>query len=225
MLPEDAWNEYRLLGAAPDRFNHLGRSPATPSLDPTFLRHLAASMMTGADPPKLAALLSLIQSRPEQTKFCVVAESTMTLRAIYEYLNGYDVKCVGFGVPYDGSNAHLTKNAAQQFTTNPKVRVFLLNTANAAGLTLTAAEYCVFVETLQRATDELQASARVHRIGQKNAVKIVRIVARNSIEEQIMQQRGEITSIAEESRVLAMANIETASDEQVINLFRDTSGG
>lgn len=218
----DAWSEYTQLGHAPDRFMAIGADPRYPSIDASFLRHVQAASQ-GLESPKLAALLTLIESCPTATKFCVVAGSVMSLGVINEFLKKNGVKCVGVGVqsaPQRGRRkAKTMTDASEAFSTDPSVRVFLLNPANSSGLNLIAAEYVVFLETLVRVADEIQAAARVHRIGQTKNVKIVRIVARNTIDEQIAWYRREGTTPAEESRIVSSPSQLDASDSLIIRLF------
>ncbi|PXF41808.1 hypothetical protein BWQ96_08456 [Gracilariopsis chorda] len=218
----DAWCEYTQLGQAPDRFMGIGANPRYPSIDASFLRHVQAASQ-GLESPKLSALLTLIESRPVTTKFCVVAGSVMSLGVINEFLKKNGVKCVGVGVqpaPQRGRRKTKTMtDASEAFSTDPTVRVFLLNPANSSGLNLIAAEYVVFLETLVRVADEVQAAARVHRIGQTKNVKIVRIVARNTIDEQIAWERREATNPAQESHIMSSLSQRDASDSLILRLF------
>lgn len=217
---EQAWSEYNELGAPPAQFNDLGLNPAYPSLDVGFLRHLAAAQQAG-ESPKLRALLSFIRSVAKESKFCVVANSLQSLKAIYLWLTKHRVKCVGPGISFRGGKSGSMDDASAEFATNPKAKVFLLNPKNSSGLNLIAAEYVIFMETLVRAADEIQAVGRVHRIGQKKDVKVIRIVARNTIEEHLIAQRGEIRTAEEESQALAAVGHMDVSDCQVLNLFRN----
>ncbi|MED6162091.1 hypothetical protein PIB30_067052 [Stylosanthes scabra] len=70
--------------------------------------------------------------------------------------------------------------------------------ASGAGINLTAASTVYFMEPWWSPAVEGQAMDRVHRIGQKEAVKIVRLVAKNSIEERILMM------LKEKKQVIAM---------------------
>jgi hypothetical protein len=192
----DAWQEYAGLGLANPDNQFLGRNPHTPSLDPSFLQHLRAAQES---PPKLEALFELVMSSHADSKFVVVAEAACTLRMIGIWLERKGVECVGVGVETGvlPGRRH-SRDASYEFRVNPSKRVFLLNTACASGLTLTAAQYVVFMEPLASKADEIQASARVHRIGQNRPVKIIRIVASDTIEGGILQFRGGSTATEEE---------------------------
>nr|KYP43348.1 Putative SWI/SNF-related matrix-associated actin-dependent regulator of chromatin subfamily A member 3-like 1 [Cajanus cajan] len=58
--------------------------------------------------------------------------------------------------------------------------------ASSAGINLTSASRLYFMEPWWNHAVEEQAMDRVHRIGQKEAVKVVRLIAQNSIEEKML---------------------------------------
>jgi SNF2 family DNA or RNA helicase len=63
------------------------------------------------------------------------------------------------------------------------VRVFLSTIkAGGVGITLTAASICIFLDRDWSPTKNRQAEDRLHRLGQKNAVLIIVLVARNTID-------------------------------------------
>ena len=72
--------------------------------------------------------------------------------------------------------------------------VIMLSLENAAsGTNLTEADYIIFVEPINKSKNEIsaiegQAIGRVCRIGQKNKVKIIRIITKNTIEEEIYKE-------------------------------------
>lgn len=213
-------SEYDRIGPAPRRFRRIGRNAYLPSLDATFLRHMQAATADDAVAPKLFALQSLIRSCYPETKFCVVAETADSLNGIANWLDKQGVVCVGVGSPgWYGVHGQSLGHAAEDFSNDPSIKVFLLNTANATGLTLTAANCVVFMESMVRVTDEMQAAARVHRIGQKRPVRIVRIVARNTIEEQIMFRRGEIHNARQEANALVSPSGRELPTEDIVRLF------
>lgn len=64
------------------------------------------------------------------------------------------------------------------------------------GLTLTAADYVIFVDEPFTAAMKVQAEDRAHRIGTKNAVTIITLITRFTIDERvhdIVERKGEIS--------------------------------
>ena len=76
--------------------------------------------------------------------------------------------------------------------------IFLISLrAGGLGLNLTAADYVVHLDPWWNPAVEDQASDRAHRIGQTRPVTVYRLVARATIEEQIVSLHGEKRHLAE----------------------------
>ncbi|KAM5574492.1 putative SWI/SNF-related matrix-associated actin-dependent regulator of chromatin subfamily A member 3-like 1 [Rosa sericea] len=71
--------------------------------------------------------------------------------------------------------------------------------ASGTGINLTAASKVYLLEPWWNPAVEEQAMDRVHRIGQKEDVKIVRLIARNSIEERILELQEKKKKLAKEA--------------------------
>lgn len=98
------------------------------------------------------------------------------------------VKAAGVGVRMIRGGVGLEERAqaAQDFQTDPSVRVIVLNIASAGfGITLTAARACCFVQLPWTPGDLIQAADRVHRIGQLDNVTVYNLVAEGTVEEEI----------------------------------------
>jgi SWI/SNF-related matrix-associated actin-dependent regulator of chromatin subfamily A-like protein 1 len=98
------------------------------------------------------------------------------------------VKAAGVGVRMIRGGVGLEERAqaAQDFQTDPNVKVIVLNIASAGfGITLTAASACAFCQLPWTPSDVVQASDRVHRIGQRDNVTVYNLVAADTVEETI----------------------------------------
>lgn len=71
--------------------------------------------------------------------------------------------------------------------------------ASGAGLNLTAASTVYLLEPWWNPAVEEQATDRVHRIGQNKDVKIVRLIASNSIEERILKLQERKKALAKKA--------------------------
>ncbi|RMD43946.1 hypothetical protein DV735_g1232, partial [Chaetothyriales sp. CBS 134920] len=88
-----------------------------------------------------------------------------------------------FGVTY---TAFDDRDGIQKFKKDPSVECFLLHAkAHSAGLNLVCASHVFLCEPLLAAAVELQAIARVHRIGQHRATSIFMYIIGNTVEESI----------------------------------------
>ena len=80
----------------------------------------------------------------------------------------------------------------EKFQKDSDCQVFLISLkAGGTGLNLTAAEYVFILDPWWNPAVEDQATDRAHRIGQKRAVTVLRLVARDTIEEQILALHGD----------------------------------
>jgi SNF2 family DNA or RNA helicase len=72
------------------------------------------------------------------------------------------------------------------FQTKEENRVFVATLgAGGVGITLTAADLCIFYDAHWAPNLNTQAADRLHRIGQKNSVLIVSLRAKNTIDEHV----------------------------------------
>jgi E3 ubiquitin-protein ligase SHPRH len=80
------------------------------------------------------------------------------------------------------------KNGIEKFKSDPVVECFLLDSkAQSAGLNLVAANHVFLCEPLINTAIELQAIARVHRIGQQRATTVWMYLVANTVEETIYE--------------------------------------
>jgi len=79
-------------------------------------------------------------------------------------------------------------NIVQQFQTDPATMVIVgqIDTMG-AGLTLTAADTCVYYSTTWNYATYDQSLSRIHRIGQRNTCHYIHLIAQNTIDEHILE--------------------------------------
>lgn len=91
---------------------------------------------------------------------------------------------VGVRMIRGGVSADARAQAAEDFQTDPTVRVIVINISSGGfGITLTAAHACAFVQLPWGPADLIQAADRVHRIGQTCNVTVYNLVAEGTVEE------------------------------------------
>ncbi|CAM4431668.1 chromodomain-helicase-DNA-binding protein 1-like [Caretta caretta] len=113
------------------------------------------------------------------------SQMTRMLDVLQDYMDyrGYSYERLDGSVR--GEERHLAiKNFGQQ-----PIFIFLLSTrAGGVGMNLTAADTVIFVDSDFNPQNDLQATARAHRIGQNKPVKIIRLIGRDTVEEIIYRR-------------------------------------
>jgi non-specific serine/threonine protein kinase len=70
--------------------------------------------------------------------------------------------------------------------------------AGGVGLNLTAADYVIHIDPWWNPAVEQQATDRTHRIGQDKPVFVYKLIARDSVEEKILQLQGHKRELVEQ---------------------------
>jgi superfamily II DNA or RNA helicase len=86
----------------------------------------------------------------------------------------------------------------QQFQDDPNCKVFLISLkAGGLGLNLTAADYIFLLDPWWNPAVESQAIDRAHRIGQTRPVFAYRLIARDTVEEKVLQLQAQKRALAD----------------------------
>ncbi len=167
---------------------------------------------------KLAAFREvLLELRENRHKVLVFSQFVRHLKRIEEVVQE-------LGIPYqylDGSTpakARAQRTAAFQAGEGD---VFLISLkAGGTGLNLTAADYVIHMDPWWNPAVEDQASDRAHRIGQTRPVTIYRLVAKGTIEDQIVELHHHKKDLAD--RLLQDADAPgRLSAEELLELLRE----
>ena len=126
----------------------------------------------------------------------------------------------------DGSLSRKARGAAlENFREDPDIQVILVSIgAGGLGLNLTSASKVFMMEPQFNPAAEAQAVERVHRLGQRRDVEIVRYIMRGSFEESILeiqkakQEMADMTMNRNHKAKKADSQIETL--ERYARLFR-----
>ena len=94
---------------------------------------------------------------------------------------------VGYVALHGGLPGKERKAVLERFKTDPECRVFLSTDAGGTGLNLQAADTVINLELPWNPAVLEQRIARVHRMGQSNPVRVVNLVTRGTIEEQVQR--------------------------------------
>lgn len=138
----------------------------------------------GDSSTKLDLLLPRIHEVTEEGhKVIVFSQFTQFLSMIRKRLDDE-------GIVYEYLDGRTRDRAArvERFQTDPECRVFLISLkAGGLGLNLTAAEYVFLVDPWWNPAVEAQAIDRAHRIGQERPVFAYRLIARDTVEEKVLE--------------------------------------
>lgn len=134
---------------------------------------------------KLKVAMTLLEENMEsQGKTLIFSQFTSALKKI-----GKSLKEKGIEYFYlDGSTESKERiRLVKEFNRSNKVKVFLISLkAGGTGLNLTSANLVIHFDPWWNPAVENQATDRAHRIGQKNVVEVIKLVAKETIEEKIV---------------------------------------
>ncbi|MCA9781931.1 MAG: SWF/SNF helicase family protein, partial [Candidatus Eremiobacteraeota bacterium] len=85
-----------------------------------------------------------------------------------------------------------------RFQRDPSIPIFLISLkAGGVGLNLTAAGYVFILDPWWNPAAEAQAIDRAHRIGQQNRVVACRLIAKDTVEERILELQASKRELAD----------------------------
>ena len=159
---------------------------------------------------KIDALIAqLEQVLEEDHKILVFSQFTSLLAILRHRLGAAKIPYV-----YLDGRTRDRQTPVEQFQNDPSVKLFLISLkAGGLGLNLHAAEYVYLLDPWWNPAVEAQAIDRAHRIGQTRHVFAYRLIARNTVEEKVLE-------LQQSKRDLADAII-SADNSLLHNLTRD----
>src|SRR5580765_529062 len=138
-------------------------------------------MVTIQEPSaKIDALMDIIEGTDQP--LVVYTNFRAMVRMVKERCHAAKIQCVGLtGETVESDRA----DAVRAFQAG-EARVFVGTIrAGGVGITLTRSSRVVFLDRSWSPADNLQAEDRLHRIGQKNAVQVIHIDARNTVDQYV----------------------------------------
>jgi SNF2 family DNA or RNA helicase len=133
---------------------------------------------------KLDVLLEQVREvASEGHKALIFSQFTSLLSIVRKRLEG-----AGVVYEYLDGQTHDRQARVERFQNDPDCRLFLISLkAGGLGLNLTAAEYIFLLDPWWNPAVEAQAIDRAHRIGQTRPVFAYRLIARDTVEEKVLQ--------------------------------------
>ncbi len=166
---------------------------------------------------KIKLLLEHINEKTAHHKILIFSQFTSMLALIKEELDKQN-----FLYEYlDGKSSHKKREeSVNNFQTNNNIRVFLISLkAGGTGLNLTAADYVYIVDPWWNPAVENQAIDRVYRIGQDKNVMAYRIIAKNTIEEKILELQSKKKQLASDIIQTDENIMKTIDKKTLLDLF------
>ena len=134
-------------------------------------------------PAKYPIAIEYIKTfRAENHQILVFSQFVSALQQMEKLL---ETEGIRFVTLYGNTNDR--KTPVQRFQTDSSITVFLISIkAGGFGLNLTAADRVILLDDWWNPAVEDQAMGRSHRIGQKKAVLVLRLICKNTVEEKIL---------------------------------------
>ena len=127
---------------------------------------------------------------PQVTESVEEGHKTLVFSQFTSFLALLRTRLDAAGITYeylDGRTQN-RQSKVERFQTDPACRLFLISLkAGGLGLNLTAAEYVFLLDPWWNPAVEAQAIDRAHRIGQSRHVFAYRLIARDTVEERVLE--------------------------------------
>ncbi|KAG8900823.1 hypothetical protein FRB99_005746 [Tulasnella sp. 403] len=174
----------------------------------------------GAKIQMLVRHLLYIEETEPGAKSIVFSAWADSLHIIEHALQANGITCIRI----DANGAR--RNAASVFQTDPNIRVILLHGEREnSGLNLTCAKRILLVEPTVNASFEIQAIARVDRLGQKEETEVYCYYAIDTVEQNILEiaaRKGtSIYTLANASVPVNLASASTVEEQKVEAVNKD----
>jgi len=159
--------------------------------------------------------LAIMKSEDADSKAVVFSSWSKLLKLVGVALDGAGVE----HATLCGASAQQRQAALHRFLHDPNCMVLtvLMSTGGgAAGLTLTNAQAAFIMEPSMSPGLEQQAAARIYRLGQTKQTRVVRILAKNTVEERLLEvQKKKLQSGSEQLN----ENIQEVSSDLLGSLY------
>ena len=168
---------------------------------------------------KIDTLLNIIDENMDR-KILIFSQFTKVLNLISDRLNEKNISYIYL----DGKTSAKDRiRLVNEFNESDNTKIFLISLkAGGTGLNLTSASMVIHFDPWWNPSVENQASDRAHRIGQKNVVDIVKLIAKDTVEERVVglqeSKKGLIDDVMDAN--LEDSNIlKNLSKDNLIDLF------
>ena len=129
----------------------------------------------------------IVKYKQERKKMLIFSQFTEMLKLIEEFLT---LRKIMYKKIDGSTKARDRQNSIEAFNSNPDVfEIFLLSTkAGGLGINLTSANVVLIYDSDWNPQNDVQAIARAHRIGQKEEVKVYRLISKKTYEAEMYRR-------------------------------------
>ncbi len=166
--------------------------------------------------PKFDVLLETLETlQAENHKALIFSQFVETLKLVKKELDARGIKYI-----YLDGQTQKRQAKVDEFQNDPSIPFFLISLkAGGVGLNLTAADYVIHLDPWWNPAVEMQASDRAHRIGQTKPVFVYKIIARDTVEEKILQLQEKKRALVKNLIATEASFFKSLTQDDVKGLF------
>ena len=144
---------------------------------------------------KFEILLETLETlQAEGHKALIFSQFVQTLKLLEK-----EMKKSKLTYTYLDGKTNKRQERVDDFQNNPDLSFFLISLkAGGVGLNLTAADYVIHLDPWWNPAVEMQATDRAHRIGQDKPVFVYKFIARDTVEEKILELQERKKALVEQ---------------------------
>ncbi|MCR1962733.1 DEAD/DEAH box helicase [Clostridium perfringens] len=170
---------------------------------------------------KLTVVKEIIKDASESgKKILLFSQFTSVLKKIEEDFKKEDISYLYLD---GGTSAKDRVERVKKFNEDSNIKVFLISLkAGGVGLNLTSASMVIHFDPWWNPAVEDQATDRAHRFGQENKVEVIKLVAKDTIEEKIVlmqEDKRELIQSLMDGKTMDGKGLKRLTEEEISKLF------
>lgn len=170
---------------------------------------------------KLTVVKEIVKDASESgKKILLFSQFTSVLQKIEEDFKKEDISYLYLD---GGTSAKDRVERVKRFNEDSNIKVFLISLkAGGVGLNLTSASVVIHFDPWWNPAVEDQATDRAHRFGQENKVEVIKLVAKDTIEEKIVlmqEDKRELIQSLMDGKTMDGKGLKRLTEEEISKLF------
>uniref|UniRef100_UPI0039E7B494 DEAD/DEAH box helicase n=1 Tax=Clostridium perfringens TaxID=1502 RepID=UPI0039E7B494 len=170
---------------------------------------------------KLTVVKEIVKDASESgKKILLFSQFTSVLKKIEEDFKKEDISYLYLD---GGTSAKERVERVKKFNEDSNIKVFLISLkAGGVGLNLTSASVVIHFDPWWNPAVEDQATDRAHRFGQENKVEVIKLVAKDTIEEKIVlmqEDKRELIQSLMDGKTMDGKGLKRLTEDEISKLF------